>query len=204
MKRFYHKRQANVASSSRKPVFYIAAVLAAVTFLFPRVTHNVDIARFFTGSGMSGDKTVQSGNSSSNPDNNPGIEGPFKVLRVADGDTIVIDYYGSKEKVRFIGVNSPESVKPNSPVEPYGKEAAKFTRKNLDGKYVTLEFDVDKRDKYGRLLAYVYVDGVMFNKTLLEEGYAQLMTIPPDVKYVDEFKEIQRMARENNKGLWAR
>ena len=72
----------------------------------------------------------------------------------------------------------------------------------LEGKQVELEFDVESRDKYGRLLAYVYLDGQMYNKMLLEKGYAKIATYPPNVKYVDDFTKIQIEARENKVGLW--
>lgn len=127
----------------------------------------------------------------------------YKVVRVVDGDTIIIDMNSTEERVRFIGINTPESVKPDTPVEKYGKEASSFTNKLLKNKKVKLEFDAEKRDKYSRLLAYVYLpDGRMVNKILLEEGYAQVMTIPPNVKYQKEFLKLQRKAREQSKGLW--
>jgi len=126
-----------------------------------------------------------------------------KVTRVVDGDTLVVNYKGAEEKVRLIGVDTPESVHPDvSRNVEEGITASNFTKDKLEGKEVVLEFDVQERDQYGRLLAYVYIDGIMFNKTLLEEGYAQVATYPPNVKYVEEFTEIQRTARENNKGLW--
>ena len=77
-----------------------------------------------------------------------------------------------------------------------------YTKSKLTGKKVKLEFDVQERDKYGRLLAYVYIDGEMYNKHLLEIGYAKIATYPPNVKYVEDFKEIQKEARENKVGLW--
>lgn len=118
--------------------------------------------------------------------------------RVVDGDTIVVLMDGKKEKVRMIGIDTPESVHPDkSRNTPMGKIASKYTKDNLEGKYVTLETDVQERDKYGRILAYVYLDDKMFNKTLLEEGLAELMTIPPNVKYVDDFKKIEA-ERQNN------
>lgn len=118
--------------------------------------------------------------------------------RVVDGDTIVVLMDGKKEKVRMIGIDTPESVHHDkSRNTPMGKIASKYTKDNLEGKYVTLETDVQERDKYGRILAYVYLDDKMFNKTLLEEGLAELMTIPPNVKYVDDFKKIEA-ERQNN------
>jgi micrococcal nuclease len=133
------------------------------------------------------------------------------VIYVVDGDTVHVRLEnGRKEKVRFIGVDTPESTRV---VELYGKEAATYTRKELTGKTVYLELDVAQRDKYGRLLAYVWlipprenskteVQKAMFNATLLLVGLAQVMTVPPNVKYADMFVEFQKEAREAEKGLW--
>jgi len=126
---------------------------------------------------------------------NPGTEAAGRyvttVLRVVDGDTIVVNYNGVEEKVRLIGVDTPESVHPDSDRNTEaGVLASDYTKEKLEGRQVELEFDVQQRDVYGRLLAYVYVDGVMFNKTLLEDGVANLATYPPNVKYVEEFTAI--------------
>ncbi|MDF2548799.1 MAG: hypothetical protein K0R93_3697 [Anaerosolibacter sp.] len=128
----------------------------------------------------------------------------YKITKIVDGDTIEIDYNGTKERVRLIGVDTPESVHPDATRNSeYGKVASEFSNKQLDGKTVTLEFDVQERDKYGRLLAYVYVDGIMYNKILVSEGYAKVATFPPNVKYVADFTALEKQAREQNKGLWA-
>jgi endonuclease YncB( thermonuclease family) len=127
----------------------------------------------------------------------------YKVTRVVDGDTIKVNFNGKEESVRLIGIDTPESVHPDASKNlPEGKLASQFTKDKLEGKEITLEFDVQERDKYGRLLAYAWIGGEMFNKTLLEEGYAQLATFPPNVKYVEEFTQLQETAREGNKGLW--
>lgn len=97
-------------------------------------------------------------------------EGTYQVVRIVDGDTIVVKIGGNDEKVRLIGIDTPESVHPDgSRNVEYGEIASNFTRTHLEGKEVSLEFDVQERDRYGRILAYVYLDGKMFNKTLLEE-----------------------------------
>lgn len=128
----------------------------------------------------------------------------YKVTRVIDGDTIKVNFNGKEESVRLIGIDTPESVHPDASKNiKEGKIASEYTKNLLEAKEVGLEFDVQERDHYGRLLAYVYFNGSMVNKLLLQEGYAQISTYPPNVKYVDDFKEIQRVARENNKGLWA-
>lgn len=138
-----------------------------------------------------------------NESTNADVEYGYTVVNVVDGDTIKVSKSGTTEKVRMIGVDTPESVHPDaSRNSESGKKASKFTEKKLSGKTVGLEFDVQQRDQYGRLLAYVYVGDKMFNKTLLRKGYAQVATYPPNVKYVDDFTKIQKKARKNNKGLW--
>ena len=123
----------------------------------------------------------------------------YDVVRVIDGDTIVVNYNGNEEKVRMIGVDTPESVHPDSSKNTEaGVSASEYTKKHLEGKQVELEFDVQQRDQYGRLLAYVWVDGKMYNKTLLEDGIANLATYPPNVKYVDEFTAIVNARNPEN------
>ena len=134
-----------------------------------------------------------------------------RVIRVTDGDTIRVRLEcGIEERVRFIGVDTPESTRE---VEPFGEEAAAFTQSKLDGETVFLEMDVTERDRFGRLLAYVWlaepvndneteVRAKMFNAELLLQGYAQVMTIPPNVKYAEMFLKFEREARGTGKGLW--
>ncbi len=126
------------------------------------------------------------------------------MVRVIDGDTIQICcVFGDREKVGYIGINRPEIHHPMKGVEPYGKEAAEANRKLVDGKTVRLEFDVQQLDRYKRLLAYVYLeDGIFVNAWLVEHGFAQVMTVPPNVKYQDLFLKLQREAREKGRGLW--
>ena len=122
------------------------------------------------------------------------------VQRAVDGDTVLLS---SGERVRYIGIDTPELHHPRKPVEPYAREAKEFNRRLVEGKTVRLEFDVQRRDKYGRLLAYVFLeDGTFVNAELLKQGYAHLLTIPPDVKYTDLFVQLQREAREAKRGLW--
>lgn len=129
--------------------------------------------------------------------------GEYKVTRVVDGDTIKVMFNGKEESLRLIGVDTPESVHPNNSKNvPEGKIASDFTKKRLEGKTIGIEFDVQERDQYGRLLGYVYYNGEMFNKTLLKEGYGKLATFPPNTKYVNEFTKLQETARNNKKGFW--
>lgn len=122
-----------------------------------------------------------------------------KVKRVVDGDTIELQ---NGRKVRYIGVNTPETVHPNKKVECFGKEASNINKKLVGGKTVELEKDVSDVDKYGRMLRYVYVNGTFVNEYLVREGYASVSTFPPDVKYKDLFLEAEREARDADKGLW--
>lgn len=129
--------------------------------------------------------------------------GEYKVVRVVDGDTFVVEFNGKDEKVRLIGVDTPESVHADSSKNTKeGVLVSDYSKSKLTGKTVRLEFDVQERDKYGRLLAYVYIDDEMYNKHLLEIGYAKIATYPPNVKYVEDFKQIQEQARINKVGLW--
>lgn len=143
---------------------------------------------------------VQSANQ--NEQGDPSEKSEVQVLRMVDGDTAEVMYKGKKEKVRFIGCNTPETKHPTKGIEKYGKEAYAYSKKRLEGQTVHLEFDVEQRDKYGRLLPYVWLGEEMFNRTLIKEGYAQVMTIQPNVRYADEFVMLQKEARENNRGLW--
>ena len=128
----------------------------------------------------------------------------YLCSRVLDGDTIVVEIEGKQEKVRLIGVDTPETVHPQKPVEYFGKEASDFTRKIVEGKRVRLEYDWQRRDKYGRLLAYVYLeDGTFLNAEIIKQGYGFAYTRYP-FKYLDEFRQYEREARENKRGLWGK
>jgi len=120
-----------------------------------------------------------------------------------DGDTIKVRFNDRTEKVRYIGMDTPETHHPTRGEEPGGREATAVNRRLVDGKTVQLEMDVRERDRYGRLLAYVYVGNLMVNAELVRLGYAQVMTIPPNVKYASLFVKLHREAREAGRGLWA-
>ncbi|NOU76335.1 hypothetical protein GC098_34120 [Paenibacillus sp. LMG 31458] len=126
-----------------------------------------------------------------------------KVTKVVDGDTVDVLIGDKKETVRFVLVDTPETKHPSRPVEPYGPEASKFTTDMLEGKEVKLEKDVSERDKYGRLLMYVWLDDKMVNELLLEKGLARVAIYQPDVKYVDKFREIQKKAQQAGTGIWS-
>lgn len=124
------------------------------------------------------------------------------VVRIVDGDTLHVRVGERIEKVRYIGVNTPELHHPSKGEEPGGREAAQVNRELVSGKRVRLELDVQERDRYGRLLAYVWVGDVMVNAELVRRGYAQVMTVPPNVRHQDLFLKLQRDAREAGRGLW--
>jgi len=123
------------------------------------------------------------------------------VKRVVDGDTIKLE---NGERVRYIGVDTPETKHPYKKVQYFGKEASVFNTKLVEGKKIRLEYDVEKRDKYGRLLAYVYIDDIFVNAELVKQGYARVMTIRPNTRYAEYFKKLQDQAKEEKKGLWAK
>jgi micrococcal nuclease len=128
-----------------------------------------------------------------------------KVQRVVDGDTFVAMVRSQRERVRVIGVDTPESVDPNRPDEPFGEEASDFAKHYLDGETVRLAGDAEPRDRYGRMLAYVWLrDGTFWNALLAAEGYAQQLTIPPNVTYAGLFRRLVGEARRNDRGLWAK
>ena len=130
------------------------------------------------------------------------------VVRLVDGDTIHVRVDGHVEKVRYIGINTPEIHHPRRGEEPGGRQALEVNRRLVEGQPVRLELDVQPRDRYGRLLAYVWLrprpgSEVMVNAELVRLGYAQVMTVPPNVRHADLFRALQRQAREERRGLWS-
>lgn len=126
------------------------------------------------------------------------------VKRVVDGDTFVARLEnGKEERVRMILVDTPETKHPRLGVQPFGPEASAFTKAKLTGQTVKLEFDVQERDKYGRLLAYVWLHNQNYNKLLIEKGLARVAVFPPNTKYVDEFRAAQAVAQKEKKGIWS-
>jgi micrococcal nuclease len=124
------------------------------------------------------------------------------VTRVVDGDTIDVQIDGTEYTVRYIGIDTPETVHPSQPVGCFGPEASARNKALVEGQTVGLEKDVSETDRFGRLLRYVWVGGEMVNAALVRDGYAQSSTYPPDVKHQDLFIELQRQAREAGRGLW--
>jgi micrococcal nuclease len=125
-----------------------------------------------------------------------------QVRRVVDGDTILLS---SRERVRIIGVDTPESVKPGTPVQCFAKRASAFTHTLLDGARVRLVFGAERRDRYGRLLAYVHRarDGLDVGAELLRRGYARTLAIAPNTEHAREYAALASAARRAGKGLWS-
>jgi micrococcal nuclease len=134
----------------------------------------------------------------------PGSAEAGTVTRVVDGDTIHVSLGGQDETVRYIGVDTPESVKPGTPVQCFAKAASAANERLVDGRRVRLSFDAERRDRYGRLLAYVYRadDDAFVNARLVQDGYARTLTIPPNVHFAGRFAALARSAREQRRGLW--
>jgi micrococcal nuclease len=129
------------------------------------------------------------------------------VERIVDGDTIVVKIDGRRDRVRLIGIDTPETKKENTPVQCFGPEATEYTTTLLPaGTPIHLERDVVARDDFDRLLAYVYVaaDGTFVNLEIVRHGFARPLTIRPNVAHSDEFVEAARVAERDNIGLWAR
>ena len=122
-----------------------------------------------------------------------------RVAKVVDGDTIKLE---NGKTVRYIGIDTPETVHPSKPIQCYGKEASNKNKELVEGKEIEIEKDVSETDKYSRLLRYIWIEDIFVNEYLVREGFAQSSSYPPDVKYQDRFREAERRAREEDKGLW--
>lgn len=178
-------------------LFFSAVIFAAFSFLNTKagVVHNSEEAKVSLPFGKKYDYS------------------DVLVKRAVDGDTLLLE---TGERVRLIGIDTPEihesdklqrdirrTKQDAAAIKEMGMRSYQFTKKMVEGKRVSLEFDVERYDRYKRLLAYVYLkDGTFVNAEIIKQGYASLMTYPPNVKYVDTFKELYKEARENNRGLW--
>ncbi len=128
---------------------------------------------------------------------------PATVTRVVDGDTVIARLEnGTVEKIRLLGADTPEVVDPRKPVQCFGHDASEFTMSQLTGKRVLLELDAEQRDKYGRLLAYVILDGHRYNDELLERGYARFLVIPPNGSHARAMLREELAAKAAHRGLW--
>jgi micrococcal nuclease len=125
-----------------------------------------------------------------------------EVVRVVDGDTVEARIDGTTEDVRYIGVDTPESVKPGTPVECYALRASHFNERLVEGETVRLDFDAERRDAYGRLLAYVHLGKRFVNADLVRRGLATTLAIPPNTHFADLFDRLEREASADARGLW--
>ena len=124
------------------------------------------------------------------------------VMRAVDGDTIEVRLDGRAEDVRYIGVDTPETVKPDTPVQCFGPQASHFNHGLVEHRRVRLVFGVERRDVYGRLLAYVYLDGHFVNAELIRRGLARTLTIPPNDRFAGRLKRLEMAAARAGRGLW--
>ena len=134
------------------------------------------------------------------------FDGPYEIVKIVDGDTIKLNIDGQKTSVRLIGIDTPESVHPDkSKNVPEGKLASDHTKELLENMTsVYIEYGEESHDRYGRVLAYVYLDkNTMLNAKILEDGYAKVLTIKPNNKYEDYFLQLEEEARQNDAGLWS-
>jgi micrococcal nuclease len=134
----------------------------------------------------------------------PGARLAGTVTRVVDGDTVHVRLGGRDETVRYIGMDTPETVKPHTPVQCFGEAASAANRRLVAGARVDLRLDAEARDRYGRVLAYVYRhrDGLFVNAALVRGGFATILTIPPNVSHAADLRGLQRDARARRRGLW--
>jgi micrococcal nuclease len=147
--------------------------------------------------GGAGERSDHGGAPSGAPSSAPAL-----VTRVVDGDTVEVRLAGREEDVRYIGVDTPESVAPGQPVECYGNDASEFNRSLVEGERVRLEYGAERRDVYGRLLAYVYLRGELVNAELLQRGYARTLAIAPNTDRAEAFDRIEQRAANAGRGLW--
>ena len=125
-----------------------------------------------------------------------------QVTRVIDGDTIEVEISGGEDEVRYIGIDTPETVKPGTPVQCFGPQSSSENHRLVDGRRVRLVFDRERRDIYGRLLAYVYTDRGFVNAQLVRGGYARTLTIPPNTAHAGLFHRLAQDAGRSGRGLW--
>lgn len=127
---------------------------------------------------------------------------PARITHVIDGDTVRAIVDGDEVTIRLIGIDTPETDGPYTDLECYGEEATAYTRGRLDDQQIGLEFDVERIDRYDRMLAYLWLGDELVNESILAQGAGVLLTIPPNVAHVERFEDAQRAAREDERGLW--
>jgi micrococcal nuclease len=185
------RRGTCVATSRRSPKFRVLLIVITVLGYYAKQYGYLDRLQAFldTVVPVPATQTVTVG------------EGEILVERVVDGDTLVLS---DGEKIRLIGIDTPETVHPSKPVEPFGPEASSFTKRAVEGKAVQLRFDRNKRDRYQRLLAYVYIGDWCLNEALIRAGYSECITkYPFDKAMKQQFEAAERDAKLNRRGIWS-
>ncbi|KYD00100.1 hypothetical protein B4102_1112 [Heyndrickxia sporothermodurans] len=185
--------------SKKKNKHYLFLIFVSVFFISSFLVGCDDLSNKSSISTESSKDNLTSHSDSNMPKNTISA----KVTRVVDGDTVKVTLKGKEETVRMILIDTPETKHPRIGVQTFGPEASDFTKKMLTNKNIQLEMDVQERDQYGRLLAYIWLDGTMFNRILIEKGLARVAIFPPNTKYVDEFNSIQDKARQKEIGIWS-
>jgi len=170
----------------KKPLFPF--LISLVLILFSAVSCNFTFPNFSPNSTVTTSDAVTIGEAT--------------VVKVVDGDTIDVNISGQVYRVRYIGIDTPETVDPNQTVEPFGPEASSKNKELVAGKVVRLEKDVSETDKYDRLLRYVYVGDLFVNAELVRLGYARATAYPPDTKYQSLFVSLEQQAKAARRGMW--
>lgn len=137
--------------------------------------------------------------------NETGLQGPFEVKRVVDGDTVIVVKNSTEVKVRLLGINAPESVHEDEKKNTEeGRQASEWLKELLSSKRVYLEYDQEAQDKFGRDLAYLYLEDqtTMVNEMMVSQGLAKVVKIKPNVKYFEKLKAVEKNAKQNKKGFW--
>lgn len=183
------------SSRSRKKNFIFAAFL----YLFLLLTISFFSNQEPLTPPITEEQSISSPSSSLIPNSSDNFLEKVLVARVIDGDTIELE---DARKLRYIGIDTPETKDPRKEIECFGEEAYQRNKQLVEGKIVELEVDISNIDKYGRLLRYVYLDGKMVNEILVQEGYAHARSYPPDLKYRELFSKLEKEAREAERGLW--
>ena len=205
----FNKKLFKTNVRKRLAVYYSALIIALFILIgivapVPNVTVNERLSN--SAEDVAAVSQTEEIKSENPPIAEPELSDLYSVVKVVDGDTIDVSIDGKIERLRLIGIDTPETVDPRKPVQCFGKEASGKAKELLEGKKVRLESDdtQDNRDKYDRLLRYVYLeDGTLYNKTIIAEGYAHEYTYNLPYKYQSEFKQAQKDAEQAEKGLWA-
>lgn len=182
-------------------VLIVALILIVAGFFIPKPKNTDQKQNIASGSSKTATSEAKSASSKAEVEgnSNSAVEDEIIVKRVVDGDTIELS---NGQKVRYIGIDTPESVDPRTSPQCFGKEASAKNKELVEGKKVRLVKDISETDRFGRLLRYVYLENTFINEVLVKEGFAKSSSYPPDIKYQEAFRAAEAFARTHNKGLW--